>query len=81
MEIAEVGKRYREVCKAEGKRAVSQDAFVADVSAFCDALDIKRKTIGGHLYLINVQVTPTRNSASASRATPIDAKASLTSRS
>jgi hypothetical protein len=64
VEIADVGKRYRDVCKAEGKRAVSQDAFVAGVSAFCDALDIKRKTIGGHLYLINVQVTPVRNSAS-----------------
>ena len=81
VEIAEVGNRYRDVCKAEGKRAVSQDAFVADVSAFCDALDIKRKTIGGHLYLINVHVTPVRNSASDSRATPIEAKASLTSRS
>ena len=81
VEIAEVGKRYRDVCKAEGKRAVSQDAFVADVSAFCDALDIKRKTIGGHLYLINVHVTPVRNSASDSRVTPIEAKASLTSRS
>ena len=31
VEIAEVGKRYRDVCKAEGKRTVSQDAFIADV--------------------------------------------------
>ena len=72
--------RFCTACN-EGKRAVSQDAFVADVRTFCDALDIKRKTIGGHLYLINVQVTPVRNSANGSRATPIDAKASLTSRS
>ena len=61
VEIAELGKRYRDVCKAEGKCAVSQDAFVADFGAFCDAVGIKRKMVGDHLYLIDVQLTQLRN--------------------
>jgi hypothetical protein len=57
VEIAEVGFRYRDVCRAEGKRSVSQDVFIAEVGAFCDAVGIKRKTIDGHLYLLNVKLT------------------------
>ena len=53
MEIAEIGNRYRDVCKAEGKRAVSQDAFIAEAAAFCEAVGLNRKTIGVHLYLMD----------------------------
>ena len=72
VEIAEVGKRYRDVCRAEGKRTVSQDEFIDEAAAFCEAIGLDRKTIGVRLYLLDVQLTPIRNSASASRATPTD---------
>lgn len=65
VEIAEVGGRYRNICKAEGKRAVSQDAFVAEVGTFCDAIGIKRKMMGDHLYLVDVQLTRLRNGAAS----------------
>ena len=63
VEIAEVGNRYRDVCKAEGKCAVSQDAFIVEAGTFCEAIGIKRKTIGVHLYLMDARLTPIRNSA------------------
>ena len=65
VEIAEVGGRYSNICKAEGKRAVSQDAFVAEVGTFCDAIGIKRKMMGDHLYLVDVQLTRLRNGAAS----------------
>ena len=64
VEIAEVGCRYRDVCKAEGKSAVSQDTFIAEAEAFCEAIGIKRKMIGVHLYLMDVKLTPHRSKAS-----------------
>ncbi len=67
MEIAEVGYRYREICKAEKKRAASQDTFVADFGAFCDAVGIKRKMLGDRLYLIDVQLTPLQNGSITAR--------------
>ena len=45
VEIAEVGNRYRNVCKAEGKCAVSQDAFIAEIEAFCE---LHRHQTEGH---------------------------------
>ena len=72
VEIAEVGNRYRDVCRAEGKRTVSQNEFIDEAAAFCEAIGLDRKTIGVRLYLLDVQLTPIRNSASASRATPTD---------
>jgi hypothetical protein len=56
VEIAELVGRYRAVCKAEGKKTVSQDEFIADVDTFCKSLGIKRKTINGHVYLMDVQL-------------------------
>ena len=63
VEIAEMGRRYRHVCKTEGKCAVSQEAFLAETEAFCEAIDIKRKKMGAYLYLTDVRLTPMRNSA------------------
>ena len=62
VEIAEIGRRYRHVCKTEGKCAVSQEAFLAETEAFCEAIGIKRRKLGAHLYLTDVQLTPMRNS-------------------
>ena len=62
VEIAEVGKRYRDVCRAEGKRTVSQNEFIDEAAAFCEAIGLNRKTIGVRLYLLDVQLTPIRNS-------------------
>ncbi len=62
VEIAEIGRRYRHVCKTEGKCGVSQEAFIAETEAFCEAIGIKRKKLGAYLYLTDVQLTPMRNS-------------------
>ena len=78
VEIAELGKRYRDVCKAEGKCAVSQDEFIDEAAAFCEAVGIKRKTIGVHLYLINVQLMQLRNGSTTAAN---EAKRSATSKS
>jgi hypothetical protein len=58
VEIAECGARYRAVCKAEGKRSVTKDQFIAEIDEFCMAIGIKRRSIGGHLYLMDVQLVP-----------------------
>jgi hypothetical protein len=63
VEIAEVGNRYLDVCKAEGKSVVPQDTFIAEAKEFCEAIGIKRKTIGVHLYLMDVKLTPHRSRA------------------
>jgi hypothetical protein len=74
VEIAELGSRYRDVCKAEGKCVVSQDEFIDEAAAFCEAVGLNRKTIGVNLYLMDVRLTPIRNSASTSRGTSTNAK-------
>jgi hypothetical protein len=56
VEIAELGGCYRAVCRAEGKRPVSLEEFVAAVEAFCKAIGIRRRTIDGHVYLQNVRL-------------------------
>lgn len=56
VEIAELGRRYREVCKAEGKRPVSMDEFIEGVEKFCKALDLKRRHEGGNLFILDVQL-------------------------
>src|SRR5262245_3953686 len=56
VEVAELASHYRAMCKAQGKRACSLEAFTAEVAAFCRAVGIKRKTEGEHLYLVDVQL-------------------------
>jgi hypothetical protein len=38
VEIRELGQRYRDVCRSEGKPAASMDAFLSEVEAFCRAI-------------------------------------------
>jgi hypothetical protein len=56
VEIAELGERYRDVCRSEGKPAASMDAFLSEVEAFCRAIGIRRRSINGHLYLLGVKL-------------------------
>lgn len=56
VEIAEVGTRYREVCREQGRKPVSMDEFVEGVEKFCKAIGLKRRTIDGHVYLMDVQL-------------------------
>jgi hypothetical protein len=65
VELAEVAARYRAVCKAQGKRACSLEAFTAEVDAFCRAVGVKRKAEGDHLYLIDVQLIGLQGEANA----------------
>ena len=45
VEIAELGARYREVCKAEGRRATSMTEFIDAVEKFCEDLRLKRRSV------------------------------------
>ena len=60
VELAELASRYRDACKAQGKRACSLEAFTHEVATFCKAVGIKRKTEGEHLYLVDVQLVRLR---------------------
>jgi hypothetical protein len=60
VEIADIGRRYREVCKATDRKPVSQDAFIGAVDTYCRKVGIKRKTVDGHLYLLDVQLVPSK---------------------
>src|SRR5262249_33046935 len=57
VELAEIASRYRDVCKAQGKRACSLEVFTGEVATFCKAVGIKRRTEGDHLYLVDVQIS------------------------
>jgi hypothetical protein len=57
VEIADTARRYREVCRREGKRSVTQDEFVEQLEMFCNSIGIKRKSVHGHVYLMDVQLT------------------------
>jgi hypothetical protein len=56
VEIADVGNRYRAVCRRDGKRAVTSDEFCTELDDFCQAIGIKRKTGGDRLYLLDVRL-------------------------
>jgi hypothetical protein len=57
VELADIARRYREVCKTQGRKPVTQDDFVRGVETFCRAIGIKRHNEDGHLYLLDVQLT------------------------
>jgi hypothetical protein len=56
VEIADIGQRYRDVCRRDGKRTVTQDEFCNELDDFCRAVGIKRKKGGEHLYLLDVRL-------------------------
>lgn len=56
VEIADLGKAYRSACRAENKPAATMEQFQKEIDAFCKAIGLKRKTIKGHLYLLNVRL-------------------------
>jgi hypothetical protein len=56
VEIADVGNRYRHVCRRDGKRAVTSDEFCTELDEFCRTVGIKRKQAGEHLYLLDVRL-------------------------
>jgi hypothetical protein len=56
VEIADVGNRYRHVCRRDGKRAVTSDEFCTELDDFCRTVGIKRKQAGEHLYLLDVRL-------------------------
>src|SRR5262249_3545313 len=56
VEIADVGNRYRHVCRRDGKRAVTSDEFCTELDEFCRTVGIKRKQAGERLYLLDVRL-------------------------
>jgi hypothetical protein len=56
VEIADVGNRYRDVCRRDGKRTVTPDEFCTELDDFCRSVGIKRKQAGEHLYLLDVRL-------------------------
>lgn len=56
VDIAEVGRWYREACAAQGKDSVSKGDFIKAASKFCDVGTIKRRDIAGRVYLMDVQL-------------------------
>ncbi|RTL64653.1 MAG: hypothetical protein EKK41_21205 [Hyphomicrobiales bacterium] len=63
VEIAELGERYKVVCRAQGKRAVPPAEFVTAVAQFCTKLGLKLKDVDDQLYLMDVQLTEVRETA------------------
>jgi hypothetical protein len=56
VEIADVGNRYRDVCRRDGKRTVTSDEFCTELDEFCRTVGIRRKQAGEHLYLLDVRL-------------------------
>jgi hypothetical protein len=56
VEIADVGNRYRDVCRRDGKQTVTSDEFCTELEEFCRTLGIRRKKTGEHLYLLDVRL-------------------------
>lgn len=56
VEFAEVYRRYRLDCAAEGNSAVSPEQFADPLKRFCKGAGIRTKAQGEHLYLLNVRI-------------------------
>jgi hypothetical protein len=63
VEIAEVGDRYRAVCRRDGKRTVTTDQFCAELEDLCRTVGIKWKKSGEHVYLLDVRLASVAASA------------------
>jgi hypothetical protein len=66
LEIAELATAYKAACKAQGRRAASMETFLDEVETFCKALGLKRKTIKGHVYLMDVKLGAAEDKAAES---------------
>jgi len=56
VEVADIGNRYRAVCRRDGKRTVTPEEFCTELDDFCRTVGIKRKKVGEHLYLLDVRL-------------------------
>jgi hypothetical protein len=56
VEIADVGNRYRDVCRRDGKRTVTSDEFCTELDDFCRTVGITWKKAGEHVYLLDVRL-------------------------
>jgi hypothetical protein len=56
VEIADVGNRYRDVCRRDGKRTVTSDEFCTELDDFCRTVGITWKNAGDHVYLLDVRL-------------------------
>jgi hypothetical protein len=56
VEIADVGNRYRDVCRRDGKRMVTSDEFCTELDDFCRTVGITWKNAGEHVYLLDVRL-------------------------
>jgi hypothetical protein len=56
VEIADVGNRYRDVCRRDGKRMVTSDEFCTELDDFCRTVGITWKKAGEHVYLLDVRL-------------------------
>jgi hypothetical protein len=54
--IADVGNRYRDVCRRDGKRMVTSDEFCTELDDFCRTAGITWKNAGEHVYLLDVRL-------------------------
>jgi hypothetical protein len=56
VEIADVGNRYRYVCRRDGKQMVTSDAFCTELDDFCRTVGITCKQAGEQVYLLDVRL-------------------------
>src|SRR5262245_14999869 len=56
VELADVGNRYRDVCRRDGKRMVTSDEFCTELDDFCRTVGIVWKKAGEHVYLLDVRL-------------------------
>jgi len=56
VEIADVGNRYRDVCRRDGKRMVTSDEFCTELDDFCRTVGITWKKAGERVYLLDVRL-------------------------
>src|SRR5215470_4313387 len=56
VEIADIGNRYRDVCRRDGKRMVTSDEFCTELDNFCRTVGITWKKAGERVYLLDVRL-------------------------
>ena len=57
VELADAAGRYRAVCRAQGRKPVTPEEFAEAVVQFCKEIGIRRRTMSGKVYLLDVQLT------------------------
>src|SRR5262245_35454859 len=56
VEITDVGNRYRDVCRRDGKRMVTSDEFCTELEDLCRTVGITWKKAGEQVYLLDVRL-------------------------